>query len=51
MAFFKHTNQEKINLVRDLSVSATHSREICGPVLPTLLRNGHKQTLLGETMN
>ncbi len=40
MVFFRHTNQEKINFVRDLS----HSCKIWGLVLPALLHNEHKQT-------
>ncbi len=44
MAFFRHTIQEKINFVRDPSVSQQYSCEIWEPVLSALLRNGYKQT-------
>ncbi len=44
MAFFRHTNQEKINFVQHLFLSQQHT-QICEPVLPTLFHNGHKRTL------
>ncbi len=44
LAFFRHTNQGKINIIQDLFVSATHYHEIWELVLPTLLHKGHKRT-------
>ncbi len=37
LAFFRHTNQEKMNFVWDLSLSQQHTHEIWEPVLPALL--------------
>ncbi len=44
MSFFRHKSGENQLCSRPVSVSATHSREICEPVLPALFHNGHKRT-------
>ncbi len=41
---FRHTNQEKTNFVRDLSLSQQHTHKFLELVLPALLHIGHKQT-------
>ncbi len=55
MAFFRHTNQEKINFVPDLSLSQQHvlmrSVNRCFPPCFTTDINGHLNGLTGETMN
>ncbi len=55
MAFFRHTNQEKINFVRDLSLSQQHivvrSGNWCFLPCFTTDINGHLNGLVGETMN
>ncbi len=53
MAFFRHIYKEKINLVRDPSLSQQHTHEIWELVLHALLHNRLKQTLnfIGETIN
>ncbi len=38
------SGENKLCFLRPVSVSATHSLEIWEPLLPALLRNGHKQT-------
>ncbi len=55
MAFFRHTNQEKINFVWDLSLSQQHILARSGnrcflSCFPTDI-NGHLNGLKGETMN
>ncbi len=55
MVFFRHTNREKINFVRDLSLSQQHTLMRFGnrcflPCLTTDI-NRHLNGLIGETMN
>ncbi len=42
--FQTHESEENRLCSRPVSVPATHSCEICEPVLPTLLHDGHKRT-------
>ncbi len=55
MAFFWHTNQEKINFVPDTSLSQWHTLTKFGnrffPPCFTTDINGHLNGLIGETMN
>ncbi len=55
MSFFRHTNQEKMNFVPDLSLSQWHTLmrfgNRCFPSCFTMDINGHLNGLIGETMN
>ncbi len=44
MSFFRHKSGENELCSRPVSVSATHSRKIWEPMIPTLFHNGHKRT-------
>ncbi len=54
MLLFRHTNQKKINFVRDLSLSQQHILarfgNRCFPPCFTTDRNRHLNDLIGETM-